>query len=542
MAEFGLLYWAIVIAYLCITVAIGLFASRSVASASDFQLGSRNLPWWALGVSVVATYVSALSFLGAPAWAYGSGMAALAIHMNYPLVVFVVVTVLLPFFFNSGAPSIYEYLEHRFGVRTRSVLALIFMFSQVITSASIVVAASVVTTFVTGIDVHTSILIITALVLGYTMVGGLEAVIWTDVLQATILFAGAGVILWNLLHGPTPLDEALHQLRAAGKLQALNTALDFTIAPTVWAGVGAMTLYHITVYGANQMMVQRALAAKNIGDAKKSYLTMGYAGFVIYFLFFLIGALLYVHFKGVPFKQPNEIILIYAQSLQIPGLMGLLAAAILSATMSALSASFNSLATTSGADFFQRFYNRNGSDGQYLWASRGFTLMWGVISIPISYAFVGSGGSILERLTEVGSFFVGAQLATFGLGAYSKHTTEDGLLIGIAASFVTLAIVVYGCPPLGLAPVNVAWPWYVVIGGSATIAVTLLASQMLHGSKSDWHEYTVPGQRLRFIREGLPQMQDGWHLVPGRIDRPVWGLLVWFGLIVAFLAYFQTLG
>ena len=427
-------------------------------------------------------------------------------------------------------------------MRTRSVLALIFMFSQVITSASIVVAASVVTTFVTGIDVHTSILIITALVLGYTMVGGLEAVIWTDVLQATILFAGAGVILWNLLHGPTPLDEALHQLRAAGKLQALNTALDFTIAPTVWAGVGAMTLYHITVYGANQMMVQRALAAKNIGDAKKSYLTMGYAGFVIYFLFFLIGALLYVHFKGVPFKQPNEIILIYAQSLQIPGLMGLLAAAILSATMSALSASFNSLATTSVADFYQRFYNRNGSDGQYLWASRGFTLMWGVISIPISYAFVGSGGSILERLTEVGSFFVGAQLATFGLGAYSKHTTEDGLLIGIAASFVTLAIVVYGCPPLGLAPVNVAWPWYVVIGGSANIAVTLLASQMLHGSKSDWHEYTVPGQRLRFIREGLPQMQDGWHLVPGRIDRPVWGLLVWFGLIVAFLAYFQTLG
>jgi solute:Na+ symporter, SSS family len=542
MAEFGLLNWAIVIAYLCVTVAIGLFASRGVASASDFQLGSRNLPWWALGVSVVATYVSALSFLGAPAWAYGSGMAALAIHMNYPLVVFVVVTVLLPFFFNSGAPSIYEYLEHRFGVRTRSVLALIFMFSQVITSASIVVAASVVTTFVTGIDVHTSILIITALVLGYTMVGGLEAVIWTDVLQATILFAGAGVILWNLLHGPTPLDEALHQLRAAGKLQALNTTLDFTIAPTVWAGVGAMTLYHITVYGANQMMVQRALAAKNIGDAKKSYLTMGYAGFVIYFLFFLIGALLYVHFKGVPFKQPNEIILVYAQSLQIPGLMGLLAAAILSATMSALSASFNSLATTSVADFYQRFYNRNGSDGQYLWASRGFTLMWGVISIPISYAFVGSGGSILERLTEVGSFFVGAQLATFGLGAYSKHTTEDGLLIGIAASFVTLAIVVYGCPPLGLAPVNVAWPWYVVIGGSANIAVTLLASQILHGSKADWHEYTVPGQRLRFIREGLPQMQDGWHLVPGRIDRPVWGLLVWFGLIVAFLAYFQTLG
>lgn len=542
MAEFGLLNWAIVIAYLCGTVAIGLFASRGVTSASDFQLGSRNMPWWALGISVVATYVSALSFLGAPAWAYSDGMAALAIHMNYPLVVFAVVTVLLPFFYNSGAPSIYEYLEHRFGVATRSVLALIFMFSQVITSASIVVAASVVTTFITGIDVHTSILIITALVLGYTMVGGLEAVIWTDVLQASILFAGAAVVLWNLLHGPIPLGDALHQLRAAGKLEALNTHLDFTIAPTVWAGVGAMTLYHITVYGANQMMVQRALAAKTIGDAKKSYLTMGYAGFVIYFTFFLIGALLYVHFRGVPFKQPNEIILVYAQSLQIPGLMGLLAAAILSATMSALSASFNSLATTSVADFYQRFFNRTGTDRQYLWASRAFTLMWGVISLPISYAFVGSGGSILERLTEVGSFFVGAQLATFGLGAFSKHTTQEGLLIGIAASFGTLAVVVYGFPPLGLAAIHIAWPWYVVIGGGANIAVTLLASLILRGRQGEWHEYSVPGQRLRFAREGLPEKQDGWYVVPGKVDGPVWGLLVWFGLIVLFLAFFQTLG
>lgn len=542
MADFGALNWVIVIVYLFATVTIGLIASRGVVSAADFQLGSRDLPWWALGVSVVATYVSALSFLGAPAWAYGDGMAALAIHMNYPLVVFVVVTVLLPFFFNSGAPSIYAYLENRFGVTTRAVLALIFMFSQVITSASIVVAASVVTTFITGIDVHLSILIITALVLGYTMVGGLEAVIWTDVLQASILFVGAGVILWNLLHGPIPLGETLHQLAQAGKLNALNTNLDFSVAPTVWAGVGAMTLYHITVYGANQMMVQRALAAKNIGDAKKSYLTMGYAGFVIYFVFFLTGALLYVHFRGRPFAQPNEIILVYARSLKIPGLMGLIAAAILSATMSALSASFNSLATTSVADFYQRFYNREGSDGQYLWASRAFTLMWGLISIPISYAFVGSGGSILERLTEVGSFFVGAQLATFGLGAFSKQTSERGLLVGIVAGFVVLAIVVYGFAPLGLPPAKVAWPWFVVIGGATNIVVTLVASRLLDGSKADWHEYSVPGQRQRFAREGLPEKVNGWYVVPGRIDRPVWGLLIWFVLIVLFLAYFGTLG
>lgn len=542
MADFGALNWTIVIVYLLATVAIGLVASRGVDSASEFQLGTRNLPWWALGISVIATYVSALSFLGAPAWAYGDGMAALAIHMNYPLVVFVVVAVFLPFFYNSGAASIYDYLERRFGPSTRSTLSAIFIVSQTITSASITTATAVVVTFVTGIDVHTSIVLLTLLVLAYTMIGGLNAVIWTDVMQAAVLFVGAGIVLWALMNGPVPVSDALGRLAAAGKLDALRTEFDLSVAPTVWAGIGAMTLFHITVYGANQMMVQRALAAKSIGDAKKSYLMMGYAGFAIYFLFFFIGALLYVHFNAKPFEQPNEIILIFARSLEIPGLMGLLAAAILAASMSSLSASFNSLATSSITDFYQRFWKSEASDQHYLRVARLFTIGWGLVSIPIAFAFVGSGGSILERLSEVSSFFVGAQLAAFGMGFFSKQAGERGILVGIVVGFVTLMITVYGFAPLGIAPVKLAWPWYVVVGGGANIIATLIASRILDGRKADWHEYSVPGQRQRFVREGLPETQDGWHVVPGRIDRPVWGLLIWFALIVLFLGYFGTLG
>jgi SSS family solute:Na+ symporter len=542
MADFGILNWAIVIVYLLATLAIGLIASRGVDSASEFQLGTRNLPWWALGISVIATYVSALSFLGAPAWAYGDGMAALAIHMNYPLVVFVVVVVFLPFFYNSGAASIYDYLEQRFGPSTRSTLSAIFILSQTITSASITTATAVVVTFVTGIDVYTSIVLLTILVLAYTMIGGLNAVIWTDVMQAVVLFLGAGIVLWALMNGPVPVGDALDRLAAAGKLDALRTELDFSVAPTVWAGIGAMTLFHITVYGANQMMVQRALAAKSIGDAKKSYLMMGYAGFAIYFLFFFIGALLYVHFDAKPFEQPNEIILIFARSLEIPGLMGLLAAAILAASMSSLSASFNSLATSSITDFYQRYWEPEASDQHYLRVARLFTIAWGLASIPIAFAFVGSGGSILERLSEVSSFFVGAQLAAFGMGFFSKQAGERGMLVGIVVGFAALMITVYGLAPLGIAPVKVAWPWYVVIGGGANIVATLIASRFLDGRKTEWHEYSVPGQRQRFVREGLPEQQDGWHVVPGRIDRPVWGLLVWFAMILAFLIYFSTLG
>jgi len=413
----------------------------------------------------VATYVSALSFLGGPAWAYGDGMAALAIHINYPLVMFVVIAVFLPFFYNSGVASIYDYLERRFGRSSRTVMSLLFLITQSITAASILTATAVVITFVTGIDAKLAICLMTAIVLVYTLLGGMNAVIWTDVLQGLILFIGAGIVLFCLMNAVSPMSGALTTLAENGKLNPLNTSLDISIAPTVWAGVFAMTLFHITVYGANQMMVQRALAAKSIGDAKKSYLLMGYAAFFIYFLFFFVGALLYVHFKGQPFEQPNEIILRFANSLAIPGLMGVLAAAVLSASMSSLSSAFNSLATVSITDIYQGFFKKDGSEAHYLKSSRVMTIFWGLLVIPMAFMFISSGGSILELLSKVGSYFVGAKLAMFGMGFFSKHTTERGLLIGVAAGFIGLLSIVGIFGLTGLYP-NVAWPWYVVIYGS----------------------------------------------------------------------------
>ncbi|MFO0333694.1 MAG: sodium:solute symporter family transporter [Pseudomonadota bacterium] len=542
MVGFGWLDWTIVALYLAANLAIGLWASRGVRSAAELHLGSRDLPWWALGISVAATYVSALSFLGGPAWAYGDGMAALAIHLNYPLVIFAVVVLFLPFFFNAGVTSIYEYLEKRFGVASRLVNAALFLVSQTITTASILTATAVVLTFATGLDARASIVVITLAVVAYTVIGGLKSVVWTDVFQGLILIAGAGLVLWHAVDAVSPLSDALGTLAREGKLDPIDERLDFSVAPTIWAGLFAMTLFHVTVYGANQMMVQRALAAKNVGDAKKSYLMMGYAAFFIYFLFFFIGALLYVHFEARPFEQPNAIILEFAASLAIPGLMGLLAAAILSASMSSLSSAFNSLSTIAIADFYVRFSRRPKSDAHVLAVSRLLTLVFAVISVPIAFAFIGSGGSILETLSQIGSFFVGAKLAMFGMGFLSKHTNEKGLLVGVAAGFVVLYVAVRGVPGLGLESWGVAWPWYVVIGGGVNVAVGWVASVLLSGFQREWHEQTVPGQIRRFREQGLPEKQDGWYLVPGRVDRACWVLLGFFGLTLAVMAGFATLG
>ncbi|MEM6410385.1 MAG: sodium/solute symporter [Pseudomonadota bacterium] len=542
MSNFGLLNWAIVAAYLIANLLLGYMMSRKVKTASDFQLGTKTLPWWAIGISVVATYVSALSFLGGPAWAYGDGMAALAIHINYPLVIFVVVVLFLPFFFNSGVASIYEYLERRFGPTSRSVMAILFLITQTITTASILTATAVVITFVTGVDISIAIVGMTLVVVVYTLMGGMNAVIWTDVLQGVILFIGAGIVLWGLLGAITPLSSALDTLAVDGKLNPINTDLDFSVAPTVWAGVFAMTLFHITVYGSNQMMVQRTLAARNIGDAKKSYLLMGFGAFFIYFLFFFIGALLYVHFEGRPFDEPNEIILVFAKSLAVPGLMGIIAAAVLSASMSSLSSALNSLATVSTADFYQRFFRRDESDLHYLWSTRVFTLIWALIAIPIAFAFVSSGGSILETLSAVGSYLVGAKLAMFGLGFLSKHTSERGLMVGVIAGFLAMLVATTGFAPLGIAPADIAWPWYVVVGGGVNIIVSWGASILLDGFQEDWHEHTVPGQMRAFREAGRAETENGWYLVPGRVDRIAWLLPVFFVGIVSFLMWFGTLG
>ena len=301
LQAFGLINWLVLGAYLCANIVLGFVLSKKVKTADDFFVGQRNIPWWAIGVSVVATYVSAMSFLGGPAWAYTEGLSVIAIHLNYPLVIFIVVAFFLPFFFNSGVASIYEYLEKRFGPMSRSLIAIIFLASQTLSSAAVLYATALVLEFITGMPVVYAIITITLIALVYTIMGGLAAVIWTDVIQASILLVGALIITISLINNLSlPLGETLEILKAEGKTNPLNFSFDTTRVSTVWTGVIAMSLFHITVYGANQMMVQRTLASKNIGDAKKSFLMMGYFAILIYFLFFLLGIIVFPLSKSRP--------------------------------------------------------------------------------------------------------------------------------------------------------------------------------------------------------------------------------------------------
>ena len=529
MAEFGILNWSIVVVFLAANLMLGYVLGKKVDTAESFYLGNRTTPWWAIGMSVMATYVSALSFLGAPAWAYTDGLSALAIHLNYPIVIFIVITFFLPFFFNSGVASIYEYQERRFGPTARSVMSGIFLVSQALSTAAILYATALVLKFMTGMPVAAAIVIISVIALVYTVMGGMLAVIWTDTFQGFVLIFGALIIMFALMDAvPDGIMGALSNLKDQGKLSAIRTDLDFTAPTTIWSGVIAMTLFHVTVYGANQMMVQRTLGSKNIGDAKKSYIFMGYGAFFIYFLFFFIGVLCYSYYDGKEFENTNEIILSFARDTGIPGLSGILAAAVLAASMSTLSSAYNSLATASTLDFYQRYFKKDGDEKHYLGVSRGFTLAWALLIIVPAFMYAQTQGSILEVLSKIGSYFVGAKLGMYGLGFFSKHTSEKGLLVGVVVGFGVIWYVA--------TQTDIAWPWFCGIGGGVTIIVGIVASLAITGKQKEWSRYTIEGQKIAFAAEGTPEKIGNWYQIPGKIDGASWWLLVFFvGTILALL-------
>jgi len=532
MIELSTLDWSILVIYIVCNLILGYFLSKKINTAEDFYLGRKGTPWWAIGISVIATYVSALSFLGAPAWSYTEGLSVIAIHLNYPIVIFLVITLFLPFFYNSGVASIYEYQERRFGPKARALISSIWLVSQTLTSAAILYATSLVLEFITGIDVVNAIVIVTVIALIYTALGGITAVIWTDVIQASVLFVGAFIILYALVENmPLPFGETLTQLKSAGKTNAMNFSTDFSKVTTAWSGIVAMTLYHVTVYGTNQMMVQRTLAAKTIGDAKKSYLLMGFTAFFIYFLFIFLGILFYAYYGGREFENGNTIILQFASDYGLPGLMGIIAAAVMAASMSSLDSAFNSLSTISTIDFYQKYFVKDGTPEHYLKVTRLFTVFWALIIIIPAIMYSKSTGSILETLSKVGSYFVGAQLGMFALGFFSKNATEKGLLVGTAVGFMVVWYVA--------TYTDIAWPWYCLIGAATNMGVTTVASIMMDGFQKNWSEYSIKGQIAKFRDEGLEEKQDGWYIVPGKVDKVSYLLLVFFVLVVGFLVSFE---
>ena len=353
---------AIITLYLVGITLFGLRFRKRHRSLRDYFLAGREIPWWAIALSIVAAETSTLTIISIPGLAYDTNFTFLQVVMGYVVGRIVISFVLLPQYFRGDLYTAYELIERRFGRGLRSLTAGLFLLTRGAAEGIRVYAVSIVVSIALGTGQVASIAIITALTLIYTFEGGLAAVIWTDVVQTAIYVGGTIVGLYTIV-GLVPGGwPAIHAAATtAGKLQVFNFTPSFWIPYTFWAGLIGGTFFTVASHGTDQLIVQRLLAARNQKQSVTALLTSGVAIVFQFALFLLVGVMLWAYYR-VPssnFLRPDRIYPTFIVSRMPHGISGLLIAAILAAAMSNLSAALNALSSSSIMDFYVRSSSAN---------------------------------------------------------------------------------------------------------------------------------------------------------------------------------------
>jgi solute:Na+ symporter, SSS family len=474
MTDFTTLDFAILVGYLVSVTAWGAWLGRGQTGGSDYFLGSRNLPWWAVMLSVVATETSTLTFLSIPGVAYLGTLGFLQITLGYLLGRVVVSRMLLPAYYRGEQRTAYELLEVRFGTGTRRFASGVFMVTRLLADSVRLFATAIPLALVTGWDYSLSILAIGLLTVVYTYFGGIKAVVWVDALQMGLYLLGALVtlaILQTLV--PGGWGEILAQTGDAGKLTVLDFSLDLSVSYTIWAGVLGGGLLTMASHGTDQLIVQRLLTCRTLGDSRRALVGSGFLVIAQFAVFLLIGLGLWVFYGGRVFERGDEI---FAQFLvqELPsGLTGLLMAGVFAAAMSSLSSSVNSLASASAYDFWAPLVGAENDEARVLKAGKAFTLVWAALLIGAAILFIplSVGTSAVEVALAVASVVYGGLLGAFLLGTRSRRADARSVIVGMSLGIgVVAAIAIF-------APARVAWPWFVPIGSGVTLLVGAMLGQ-----------------------------------------------------------------
>jgi SSS family solute:Na+ symporter len=295
--------WAIIAAYLVWIVWDGIRLSRDTGKLDGYLLASRSLPWWAVGLSVMATQLSAITMIGTTGQGYAVGMSLLQQYYALPIAMIILAVTLVPFFHNARIFTAYEYLERRFDAKTRAFTALLFLFSRGLSCSVIISAPAVVVSVMLGIDVTTTCLLIGVPTAVYTMFGGVQAVAWTDVKQMYLIVFGlvaACIALMVGLPETVSVGEALRIAGTTGRLKVFDFSTDPSVRYTFWTGtVGALFLF-LSYFGTDQSQVQRYLTAKSVDEARSSLFMSAYWKIPLQALVMVIGVLMFMFYVFMP--------------------------------------------------------------------------------------------------------------------------------------------------------------------------------------------------------------------------------------------------
>jgi SSS family solute:Na+ symporter len=460
----------IIAVYLISITFFGLRFRKSQRSLRDYFLADRNIPWWAIALSIVGAETSTLTVIGTPGIAYAGNFGFLQIIFGYLLGRIVVSFLFIPQYFRGEMFTAYQLIDRRFGKKLHRITAAVFLATRAAAEGVRVWAVAIVISIALGTGGVASVAIVMALTLIYTFEGGMAAVIWTDVVQLAIYVGGTVVGFITLLHLVPGGWPAIHSIAAgAGKLQVFNFSLNFHITYTFWAGlIGGMFLNTAT-HGTDQLMVQRLLVARNQRDSRTALLVSGVIILVQFTLFLLVGTALWVFYLKAPhgsFATNDYVFPTFIVEHMPHGISGLLIAAILAAAMSNLSAALNSLSSTTMIDFYLRRKPET-SDKKRLALSRTSTLIWGIVLFGLAIASR-YGGNVLEKGLTIASLAYGGLLGVFLLGLLTQRAKQNGAIIGMLCG---LALNVYIWRWT-----HIAWTWYVTFGSITTFIVGYLAS------------------------------------------------------------------
>ena len=446
-AEFGWGNYSVIIVYLLVMMGIGVYFVRKNNTTDQFFKGGAKIPWWAAGISIFATALSAITFISIPAKAYGADWGMFMFNMTILMIVPIVIHYYLPFFRKLNVASAYQYLEQRFSSPVRylaSVFFCLFMFARI---AIVLFLPSLALNAVTGIDVYTCILLMGLVTIAYCTMGGIEAVVWADVVQGVILVGGALVSFVFLIHGIEGGFSGMIDIAVADdKFNVLNFAFDLT-QPVFWVTLVGGLANQLLAYTSDQSVIQRYITVKDTAGTKKGLWLNGFLSIPIAVIFFMIGTGLYVFFKQQPellsvgMSNTDSIFPHFIMCRLPAGIAGLLIAAIFSAAMSTLSANINSTATVLTEDFYRRF-RKNASDKQAM----GFARMSGIVvgSLGLLMAILLATFDIAS-LWDQFNFFLGLLTSGLGglfmMGIFTKRIGTRSAFAGFVGSIVILLIV-----------------------------------------------------------------------------------------------------
>ena len=471
----------IVAMYLALITGIGFWVGRSNRTVSDYLLGDRSLPWWAVLGSIVATETSTATFLSVPGTAFveGGNLQFLQLVVGFCLGRVIVATHLIPLYFKGELFTAYEVLHQRFGGVTQKTASLIFLATRNLGDGLRLLLTGIVVEKVTGVGLPQSIIIVGVCTIAYTFVGGMKAVIWSDCIQF-LIYVGGGLLalIFIVRMLPGGWSELMSYAAAHNKLAFFDPGIDisgpashvinFTKANTLLAGLIGGTLLSLGTHGTDQMMVQRYLCTRNQRDAAKAVVLSGLVVFAQFTLFLVLGIALAAFYAGqvgaVRFSRSDEVFATFIVQQMPVGLVGLMLAAVFSAAMSTLSSSLNSSAGAVVNDFLKNV----GSSRTQLKLSRLLTLVFGVLQIGLAIAAIQLERSVIDNALAIAGFSSGILVGVFALGVLTRHVGQVSAMLGMLEGTLVLCMVKFWTP--------IAWPWYAPIGAAATIGFGLIAA------------------------------------------------------------------